>query len=321
MSADVTLDTPAVGTPARPAETTANALATLAGDLSSRPVRTPGQIARARFRSSKLAVFGLILIVLFTLIAVFANAIAPYGENEIDLFNITAPPSPDHLLGTDELGRDELSRLIYGSRVSLLVGVGVAIVATVIGITVGALAGYYGGKIDSILMRFVDVMLAFPGIFLLLIVFSIQGSSVATVILFLGAFFWMWLARAIRAEFFSLKKRDFMEAARAIGVPDGRLIWRHLLPNVGGTIIVSTTLDVAYAMLSEAGLSFLGFGVPPSTPTWGNMLNAAKPNYTTVPLLAIAPGLALTLAVLAINFVGDGLRDALDPRGRAGQGE
>jgi peptide/nickel transport system permease protein len=266
-------------------------------------------------------VFGLILIVLFTLIAIFANAIAPYGENEIDLFNITAPPSPEHVLGTDELGRDELSRLIYGSRVSLLVGVGVAIVATVIGIAVGALAGYYGGKVDSVLMRFVDVMLAFPGIFLLLIVFSIQGSSVLTVILFLGAFFWMWLARAIRAEFFSLKQRDFIEAGRAIGVPDGRLIWRLLLPNVGGTIIVSTTLDVAYAMLSEASLSFLGFGVPPSTPTWGNMLNAAKPNYTTVPLLAIAPGLALTLAVLAINFVGDGLRDALDPRGRAGQGE
>src|SRR3954466_13659560 len=162
MSADVTLHTPAVGAPARPAETSASGLVTLAADLSSRPVRTPWQIAVARFRSSKLAVFGLILIILFTLVAVFANVIAPYGDNEIDLFNITAPPSPEHLLGTDELGRDELSRLIYGSRVSLLVGVGVAIVATVIGITVGALAGYYGGKVDAVLMRFVDVMLAFP---------------------------------------------------------------------------------------------------------------------------------------------------------------
>ena len=189
------------------------------------------------------------------------------------------------------------------------------ILATVIGIAVGAVAGYYGGWVDAALMRFVDVILAFPAIFLLLIFFSIEGSSVFTVILFLGLFFWMWLARVIRGEFLSLKQRDFIEAARAMGAPDGRLIMRHLLPNVMAPIIVSTTLDIAYAMLSEAGLSFLGFGVPPGTPTWGNMLNAARPDYMTVPLLAIAPGLTLTLAVLAINFVGDGLRDAFDPRG------
>jgi peptide/nickel transport system permease protein len=164
-------------------------------------------------------------------------------------------------------------------------------------------------------MRFVDVMLAFPAIFLLLILFSIVGSSVLSVIVFLGLFSWMWLARIIRGEFMSLKQRDFVEAARSIGVPDGRLMVRHLLPNVTAAIIVSLTLDVAYAMLSEAALSFLGFGVPPGTPTWGNMLNAARPNFTTAPLLAIAPGLTLTIAVLAINFVGDGLRDAFDPRG------
>jgi len=251
------------------------------------------------------------------LAAVFADAIAPYGENEIDLFNITAPPSSEHWLGTDELGRDELSRLIYGARVSLLVGVGTALLATAIGIVVGSLSGYYGGWVDSALMRFVDVILAFPAIFLLLIFFSIQGSSVFTVILFLGLFSWMWLARVIRGEFLSLKQRDFIEAARSIGVPDGRLMWRHLLPNVGAAIIVSATLTIAYAMLAEAALSFLGFGVPAGTPTWGNMLNAARPNYLAVPLLAIAPGLTLTIAVLAINFVGDGLRDALDPRGRS----
>jgi peptide/nickel transport system permease protein len=179
------------------------------------------------------------------------------------------------------------------------------------------LSGYYGGWVDSALMRFVDVILAFPAIFLLLIFFSIQGSSVFTVILFLGLFSWMWLARVIRGEFLSLKQRDFIEAARSIGVPDGRLMWRHLLPNVGAAIIVSATLTIAYAMLAEAALSFLGFGVPAGTPTWGNMLNAARPNYLAVPLLAIAPGLTLTIAVLAINFVGDGLRDALDPRGRS----
>jgi peptide/nickel transport system permease protein len=315
MSAEVTAEPSARTTPGGSVSLRDAGLATVEPDLTVRPPRSPAQIAVRRFRNSPLAMFGLVLTVLFCLMAVFADALAPYGENEIDLFNITAPPSAEHWLGSDELGRDELSRLIYGSRVSLLVGVGVAAVATAIGIGVGAIAGYYGGWIDAALMRFVDVMLAFPGTFLLLIIISIQGSSVAAVILFLGVFFWMWLARIIRGEFLSLKQRDFIEAARSIGVPDGRLIWRHLLPNVYAAIIVSATLDIAYAMLTEASLSFLGFGVPPSTPTWGNMLNAARPNYLTVPMLAIAPGLMLTFAVLAINFVGDGLRDAFDPRG------
>ena len=314
MSADATIE-------ARPTSPTTEREAaewsatTLGSDLTSRPPRSPGQIALARFRRSKLAIFGLVMIALMTLAAVFAASLAPYGENEIDLFSITAAPSAEHWLGTDELGRDELSRLIYGARVSLLVGVGTALISTLIGIAVGALSGYYGGWIDSLLMRCVDVILAFPAIFLLLIFFSIQGSSVFSVILFLGLFNWMWLARVIRGEFLSLKQRGFIEAARSIGVPDGRLMWRHLLPNVGAAIIVSATLTIAYAMLAEASLSFLGFGVPAGTPTWGNMLNAARTNYLTVPLLAIAPGVTLTIAVLAINFVGDGLRDALDPRG------
>jgi peptide/nickel transport system permease protein len=316
MSADATLET-RVAAGAQSETPAGLAPVKLGSDLTSRPARSPGQIALGRFRRSRLAMVGLVMFGLLVLAAVFADAIAPYGENEIDLFNITAPPSPEHWLGTDELGRDELSRLIYGARVSLLVGVGTALLATAIGIVVGSLSGYYGGWVDSALMRFVDVILAFPAIFLLLIFFSIQGSSVFTVILFLGLFSWMWLARVIRGEFLSLKQRDFIEAARSIGVPDGRLMWRHLLPNVGAAIIVSATLTIAYAMLAEAALSFLGFGVPAGTPTWGNMLNAARPNYLAVPLLAIAPGLTLTIAVLAINFVGDGLRDALDPRGRS----
>jgi peptide/nickel transport system permease protein len=317
MSADASLETSVATSAAERAAPVGLAPPTLGSDLTTRPARSPGQIALARFRRSRLAMLGLVMIGLMVLAAVFADAIAPYGENEIDLFNITAPPSSEHWLGTDELGRDELSRLIYGARVSLLVGVGTALLATAIGIVVGSLSGYYGGWVDSALMRFVDVILAFPAIFLLLIFFSIQGSSVFTVILFLGLFSWMWLARVIRGEFLSLKQRDFIEAARSIGVPDGRLMWRHLLPNVGAAIIVSATLTIAYAMLAEAALSFLGFGVPAGTPTWGNMLNAARPNYLAVPLLAIAPGLTLTIAVLAINFVGDGLRDALDPRGRS----
>jgi peptide/nickel transport system permease protein len=287
----------------------------LPGEFAARPPRGPWAVALHRLKRAHLAILGAVILIVMVLAAVFAGSIAPYGENEIDLFNITAPPSNAHLLGTDELGRDELSRLFYGGRISLLVGVATAVLATAIGIVVGAGAGYYGGWLDAALMRFVDVMLAFPAIFLLLILFSIVGSSVLSVIVFLGLFSWMWLARIIRGEFMSLKQRDFVEAARSIGVPDGRLMVRHLLPNVTAAIIVSLTLDVAYAMLSEAALSFLGFGVPPGTPTWGNMLNAARPNFTTAPLLAIAPGLTLTIAVLAINFVGDGLRDAFDPRG------
>lgn len=317
MSVDASLSTVGADVVASSPPASARFTSSIAPHLTARPVRSPGSIARERFRRSKLAIFGLVIIVVMTLATLFANVVAPYGENEIDLFNITAQPSAAHLLGTDELGRDELSRLLYGGRISLSVGVGAALISTLLGIIVGAIAGYYGGWIDTLLMRFVDLMLAFPAIFLLLILFAMYGSSVLSVVVFLGVFSWMWLARVIRGEFMSLKQRDFVEAARAIGVPDGAIIRRHLLPNVMAAIIVSATLNIAYAMLAEATLSFLGFGVPPETPTWGNMLNAARPNYVMVPLLAIAPGLTLTFAVLAINFVGDGLRDAFDPRGRA----
>ena len=247
-------------------------LAALAGDLSGRPARGPLKLAVMRLRRAKLALVGLVVVVTMTLLALFADVVAPYGQNEIDLFNITAARSSDHWLGTDELGRDELSRLLYGGRISLLVGVAAALLSTAIGIVVGAVAGYYGGWIDAVLMRFVDLMLAFPSIFLLLIVFALRGGSVLSVILFLGLFGWMWLARIIRGEFLSLKAREFVEAARSVGVPDARLIVRHLLPNVLAAIIVATTLNIAADMLAEATLSFLGFGVPPSTPTWGNML-------------------------------------------------
>jgi peptide/nickel transport system permease protein len=290
---------------------------TIAPDQSAKPVRSPWSLAYSRFRRSKLALFGVVIITLITLATLFAGIIAPYRENEIDLFNITAQPSEAHVLGTDELGRDELSRLLFGGRISLSVGVGAALISTLIGTIVGTVSGYYGGWVDTLLMRFVDLMLAFPAIFLLLILFAMYGSSVLSVVLFLGVFSWMWLARVIRGEFKSLKERDYVEAARSIGVPNGIIIRRHLLPNVMAAIIVSTTLNIAYAMLSEAALSFLGFGVPPETPTWGNMLNTARPYYVTVPILAIAPGLTLTIAVLAISFIGDGLRDALDPRGRS----
>ncbi|HET9660700.1 MAG TPA: ABC transporter permease [Thermomicrobiales bacterium] len=288
-------------------------------DAALVPARTPTQLAWNRFKQSRLALLGLVILVVLVLLAVLAPWIAPQGQNEIDLFSIKAPPSRAHLLGTDALGRDVVSRLLYGGRMSLAIGIAAAVICAAVGIFFGAIAGYYGGWVDGAIMRYVDLMLAFPSIFLLLIISAMfEGISVWGVILFLALFSWMWLTRIIRAEFLSLKRRDFIEAARAIGVPDRQIILRHLLPNVIGAIVVSFTLDVALFMLAEAGLSFLGFGVPPGIPTWGNMLSESRTAYLTDPLLAILPGLALTIAVLAFNFVGDGLRDAFDPKGSRG---
>lgn len=292
----------------------ANEAAAIGAEANARSPRTPVQIAFARLRKSPLAIGGAVVLTVIVLAASFAPYLTAYGQNQIDLFSINVKPNGDHLLGTDGLGRDVLTRLLYGGRLSLLIGVASALLTVVIGIAVGAIAGYYGGWIDSVLMRFVDLMLAFPALFLLLIIAAmLDGITVLNVILFLGFFGWMWLARIIRGEFLSLKAREFTEAARSIGVPDHWIILRHLMPNVVGPVIVTLTLDIALYMLAEASLSFLGFGVQSGTPTWGNMLNEARPLYTTRPLLAIAPGLTLTIAVLAINFVGDGLRDALDP--------
>ncbi|BCX05602.1 MAG: peptide ABC transporter permease [Candidatus Roseilinea sp.] len=268
-----------------------------------------------RFVAHRLAIIGVILLGAFVLLAIFVPWLSPYSPSEPDLFNQLAPPSLQHPLGTDSLGRDVLTRLLYGARVSLAVGVLSSLISVVIGVSVGAVAGYYGGRVDDALMRLVDLLLAFPAIFLLLILFATIQRSLAIVILFLGLFGWLYLARVVRGEILSLRERDFITAARALGASHWHLIARHLVPNVTGAIVVTFTLDVAINMLAEGTLSFLGFGVPDSTPTWGNMLNGAASYYTRAPLLTIAPGLAITLAVLAVNFIGDGLRDALDPRG------
>lgn len=278
--------------------------------------RSHWSIAWQRFRRHRLAMIGLVMLLTLTILAVLAPVIAPYGMDEQDLFKIAEPPSSDNLLGTDELGRDVLSRLIYGGRVSLLVGLGAAMITTVVGVIIGTTAGFFGGWVDSVLMRFIDLVLAFPAIFMLLILFSVVPASVWNVILFLGLFSWMWLARVVRGELLSLKEREFVEAARAIGASNVRLVAQHLLPNVVAAIIVSATLAMAFNMIAEATLSFLGFGVPPSVPTWGNMLTGASSFYLRAPLLAVMPGVVLVMAILAINFIGDGLRDAFDPQSR-----
>ncbi len=268
-----------------------------------------------RFRKHRLALIGAIVIGLMTLAAIFAPLIAPYNPYVPDPFNMAAGPSAQHLLGTDQNGSDVLSRLIYGGRYSLGIGLSSALISTVIGLVIGAVAGWMGGWTDNLLMRFVDLMLSFPALFLLLILFSItNGASVSVIILFLGVFGWMYLARIVRAQILALKEMDFVQSAQAVGVSAVRTVVRHLFPNILAAVIVTTTLEIAYNMLYEAVLDFLGYGVSADTPTWGNMLNAAEQHLLDAPLLAIAPGLTLTIAILCINFIGDGLRDALDPR-------
>ena len=279
-------------------------------------IETSWQAARRRFLKHKMAVVGLIMLGLLFFSAVFAPWITPYPPNAVDIFHILAAPSPAHLLGTDEVGRDVLTRLIYAGRISLSIGVAVALSASIVGTLVGAIAGYVGGTVDILLMRFVDMMLSVPFLFFLLLFDTLFKPSVPLLILVIALFSWMSLARIVRAEFLSLKTREFIEAARSEGASDIRIIIYHLLPNAMASIIVFATLQVAAAIYVESVLSFLGFGVQAPTASWGSMLNQSQQYLWTQPLLAVYPGIMILITGLSVNLVGDGLRDALDPKQR-----
>lgn len=272
------------------------------------------RIIGKRFSRNKLAVMGVIIVFILITISLSAPVISPYDPTEIDVYNVLSPPSKTHLLGTDELGRDLLSRIIWGSRVSLKVGFVAVGIAILIGVIIGSLAGFYGGKVDAILMRFVDIMLAFPTFFLILAVISILEPNIFTIMVVIGITGWMDVARLVRAEFLSLKERDFIDAAKAIGLNNTRLIYRHILPNALSPVFVAATFGVAGAILTESGLSFLGLGVQPPDPSWGNILTSGKDNIEVAWWLSLFPGLAILITVLSYNLVGEGLRDALDPR-------
>lgn len=267
-----------------------------------------------RFKKNPLSVAGLIVILTLAGIAVCASLIAPYEPTSIDVYNVLAPPSFSHPFGTDELGRDVLTRMIWGSRVSLKVGFVAVGIAITIGTILGAISGFYGRRIDAVLMRFVDIMLAFPTFFLILAVISIVEPSIATIMIVIGLTGWMDVARLVRAEFLTLKERDFISAARAIGVADTRLIFRHIIPNALSPVFVAATFGIAGAILVESSLSFLGLGVQPPDPSWGNILTSGKDNITVAWWLSLFPGIAILITVLSYNLVGEGLRDALDPR-------
>jgi peptide/nickel transport system permease protein len=266
-----------------------------------------------RFVKHRMALASLLLILLFAVIGILGTAITPYNPYAQD-WTPMLHPSPAHWLGTDDLGRDEFSRILLGARISLGISVGAAAFATLIGLIIGMIAGFAGGVVDNLLMRLVDLVLAFPALFLILIIAASTGVNVLTIMALIGAFSWMGLARVVRAEFLRLRELDYVQAARALAVPRSRIIWRHLLPNSIGPVVVSATFIMAGALYAEAALDFLGFGLSPDIPSWGNLLNAAQQDFYTGPLLAIVPGVLLTLAILALNFVGDGLRDAFDPR-------
>jgi ABC-type dipeptide/oligopeptide/nickel transport system permease subunit len=277
----------------------------------------------ARLRRNPLAFGSLILLGLIVLIALLAPVLAPYGFAAQTLSDKLQPPGPKHLLGTDELGRDTLSRLMHGARISLLVALGVEGFVVAIGVLVGLMAGYFGGWLDQLLMRLTDVLLAFPDVLLAILLLGTLGAaqsspavSLTLVILSLGLTGWPPLARLVRGQVLTLRKREFVEASRALGASNGRILLKHILPNLLSPLLVAVTVDTAGVILAEATLSFLGIGVQRPYPSWGRMINDALEYYRTEPRLLILPAGCLSLTVLALNFLGDGLRDALDPRQR-----
>ena len=266
------------------------------------------------FYKNKLVLAGSGLVLLLLLVSLLAPWLAPYDPGKIDLTNVLAFPSINHWFGTDPLGRDVLSRMIWGARISLKVGFVATGVAIIIGTILGAVAGYYGGWVDSVIMRFVDIMLCFPTFFLILAVIAFLEPSIWNIMIIIGLTGWMGVTRLVRADFISLRERDFVQAARAIGAGDLRIIFLHILPNAMASILVAATLGIAGAILTESALSFLGIGVQPPTPSWGNILTAGKDNIDIAWWLSLYPGLAILITVVGYNLLGEGIRDSLDPR-------
>jgi len=278
---------------------------------------SPFQLAMRRFLKNKLAIVGIFILSFFVIVAIFADVIAPESPTASNLYKVEAKQDSENWLGTDSSGRDNYARLVHGSRVSLTIGFFAMLFTLVIGVTLGSLAGYYGGKIDGFIMRITDLMLILPFLLLVLTVIAIMEKINITIFIAIIALTsWPILTRLIRATFLSLKEKEFILGAKSIGASDARIIFKHFLPNAVGPIIVNATLMMATMIITESALSFIGFGIPQPTPTWGNMITEANSlrmlqnNWESW----LPPGLAILLTVLAINFIGDGLRDAFDPK-------
>ncbi|CAN5414035.1 ABC transporter permease [soil metagenome] len=267
-----------------------------------------------RLIRNKLAVFGAVIVLIFLFMAIFANFLAPYPYDKTSFTKAYQSPGGQFLLGSDPLGRDLLSRLIYGARISMTIGLGSQLIVLLIGVPLGAMAGYYGGKIDLYLMRFVDVMYAFPTLLFVILIMSALGAGLLNIFIALGLTSWVTLCRLTRGQFLSLREKEFVVAAHAVGAPASRIIVRHLLPNALTPIIIAITFGIPSAIFTEASLSFIGVGISPPTPSWGQMVGEYQQYIRSYWYLATFPAIAIGLTMLAFSFLGDGLRDALDPR-------
>jgi peptide/nickel transport system permease protein len=279
-----------------------------------RAVERPGQRVVRRFWRHKLALGGLALLCLLLIAAAFPGLIAPYDPFAMEMRDRLLPPSPAHWFGTDDFGRDLLARIIYGARISLQVGVIAVGIAGSIGITLGLVAGYFGGFVDGLIMRLMDVIFAFPAILLAITIMALLGSSTTNVMIAIGIVYIPIFARIVRGTTLSLKALEYVEAARSSGSSSGRILFRHILPGAVGEITVQITLSLAYAILAEAALSFLGLGTQPPEPSWGSMLSFGREWVREAPWFSFFPGLAIFVTVFSLNLVGDAWRDALDPR-------
>jgi len=276
--------------------------------------QSPWRMGWRRLRRNRPAVAGGCFLAALAALALLAPVLAPAPYDRVDLPEALSPPSADHWLGTDSLGRDLLSRLLYGAQVSLAVGVVATFVSLVIGVSYGAAAGYVGGRVDNVMMRFVDILYGLPFMFLVILIVMVAGRSMLNLFIALGAVQWLTTARIVRGQVRSLKEREFVEAARALGVQGPALIFRHIVPNLLGVVVVYATLNVPAVMLQEAFLSFLGLGVQHPMPSWGNLIAEGARSMEVCPWLMVFPGITFSLTLLSLNFLGDGLRDALDPQ-------
>lgn len=292
------------------------------GPTAGLPVEAPPARRRnralRRFLANRMAVAGTVVVGLLCLVAIFAPVLAPFDPIR-DIFSGTRgnPPSAEHWMGHDHLGRDLFSRVLYGTRIALIVGLASSLIAVVLGVAVGAAAGYFGGRVDAFLSLLIDTLMAFPLIALLILLAAVLGPSLTTTIIVIGFTVWARYARVVRAEVLSLREQDFVSAARAMGSRSGRILLRHVVPNVLSSVVVLASLQIGTIIILESALSFLGLGVRPPTPTWGGILADGRAFILRYPHIAIFPGIMIVTTVLAFNFVGDGLRDALDPHQRS----
>jgi oligopeptide transport system permease protein len=291
--------------------------ATLTGTVAAgAPVRgtSLSRDAMRRLRRNRLAMAGGVVVIILCLIAIFADVLAPLPYTKTNFGRLNEGPTRDYLLGTDQLGRDLLSRMIYGARISMIVGLGAQIVVVLIGLPIGALSGYLGGRVDLFLTRFIDVMYAFPRLLFVILVMSALGAGLTNIFIAIGLTGWVGIARQTRAQVLMLKEKEFVEGARALGAGFGRLLGRHILPNALTPIVVSVTFGIPEAIFTEAALSFIGVGINPPTPSWGQMVGDSQQYLRSYWHLCVFPSIAIAITMLSFTFLGDGVRDALDPK-------